>query len=289
MPAKNTNFNRNITFRCHDALVDLSLPCVMGILNITPDSFFDGGKHQNEDQIVRHVEHMISSGAGIIDVGAVSTRPGAKEISLEEEKARLFPVLHLLNKHFSSALFSVDTYRSSIAREAVEVYGASMINDISAGNLDKNMIKTIALLKVPYIIMHMQGTPAVMQKNPAYQNVISDIIQFFSEKTDACHQAGICDIIVDPGFGFGKTQEHNYKLLAHLQAFAILNKPLMVGISRKSMIQKVINKTASEALCGSVALGMAALQHGASFLRVHDVAETYEIVQLFKALNTNNH
>ncbi|NCO54492.1 MAG: dihydropteroate synthase [Bacteroidetes bacterium CG02_land_8_20_14_3_00_31_25] len=253
----------------------------MGILNITPDSFYDGGKYKNESDIICHVENMLSDGATIIDVGAVSTRPNAVKITKEEEINRIKPVMLILSKKFPNAWFSVDTYRSEIAKMAVEEFGFGMVNDISAGNFDKKMFSEIAKLNIPYIIMHIQGTPINMQTNPTYNNVTQDIIFYFSKIINTLKQIGVNDILIDPGFGFGKTIENNYTLLKELKAFEILELPIVVGISRKSMIYKLLKTTPEYALNGTISANTLALLNGADILRVHDVKETVEAIKIF--------
>ncbi len=267
------------SLNCRGQLLTISSPLVMGILNVTPDSFFDRGKFNEETNMLKHVEEMLREGASIIDIGAVSTRPGAKEISEEEEIQRLIPAVKLIHQHFPSAILSVDTYRSKIAEMSIE-NGAAIINDISAGTFDVNMFNTIARLQVPYIMMHMQGTPQTMQHNPAYKNVTLDIIRFFVKQLEQLRKLGIKDIIIDPGFGFGKTIENNYELLASLRSFEIIDCPLMVGVSRKAMINKVINTKSENALNGTTVVNTIALMNGANILRVHDVKEAMEAVKI---------
>ncbi|MEO0902847.1 MAG: dihydropteroate synthase [Bacteroidota bacterium] len=223
-----------MTINCKGRLVDLSLPKVMGILNLTPDSFYDGGKYKDEDGILSQVEKMLEEGATFVDLGAYSSRPGANHVPEDEEKKRILPILELLLKHFPEAFFSIDTFRSSIASECLEV-GAAMINDISAGNLDPEMFDVIARFQVPYILMHLKGTPQSMQEKAVYDNLIKDLLQYFSEKIGNAHSKKINDIIIDPGFGFAKTLEQNYHMLHHLDLFQNLNKPILIGLSRKSI------------------------------------------------------
>ncbi len=256
----------------------------MGILNITDDSFYDGGRHMSLDSALHRATIMLSEGASIIDVGGMSSRPGAEAISEKEEMERIIPVISVLRDKLQEAIISVDTYRSAVAREAVNA-GASIINDISAGSFDKEMFQTIAQLQVPYILMHMKGSPVNMQLNPEYSDVTLNILDFFIEKVGQLRELGVKDIVIDPGFGFGKTIEHNYRLLNLLHVFKITGLPILVGISRKSMIYKVLENTAQEALNGTSALHMFALQQGASILRAHDVKEAREVVSLFHKLN----
>ncbi len=259
----------------------------MGILNITPDSFFDGGKYKDERAILQQVENMLKEGACFIDIGAYSSRPGAEHVPVEEELRRIVPIVGLLLREFPDVLLSIDTFRSKVASECL-LSGAALINDISAGNLDEKMYQTIAKYKVPYIMMHMKGTPQTMQKQTAYDNLLGDILYYFSEKVAAARALGINDIIVDPGFGFAKTIKQNYELLHKLDLFQFMELPILVGISRKSMIHKVLGTNASEALNGTTALNMYALNKGAHILRVHDVKEAMECVQLIQQLKLGN-
>lgn len=255
----------------------------MGILNVTPDSFFDGGQTENVDAALKQGEKMATAGALFIDVGGYSSRPGAQEVSLQEELDRVIPVVEKLTKNVC-AYVSIDTFRSQVARSAVEV-GAHIVNDISAGDDDPLMLETVGSLGVPYIAMHKQGVSATMQNNPKYDDVTKDVFSYLLDKRDACRNAGILDVIVDPGFGFGKTVEHNYALLRHMELFGQLNLPILVGLSRKSMIQKVLDIDAKNALNGTTFLHATALAKGASILRVHDVKEAVECVSLFEKLN----
>lgn len=266
-------------------LCDLSHPVVMGILNITPDSFFDGGKYFSEsDKIKARIDQILTEGGKIIDIGAYSSRPGADDVSEDEEYRRLARAFDVIAANYSDLTISVDTFRSGIARKAVLEFGADIINDISAGEIDKNMFTTVAELNVPYILMHMQGRPADMQDSPTYADVVEDIVLYLSRKVMELRQLGVKDIIIDPGFGFGKTLEQNYALLNRLEAFDVFELPLLVGISRKSMIYKLLNKTPHESLNGTTVLNTLALTKGASILRVHDVKEAVECVTIFEAL-----
>jgi dihydropteroate synthase len=256
----------------------------MGILNCTPDSFFDGGKYHNPASIIHQVEKMLSEGATFIDVGAYSSRPGAKHISEEEELERILPVIKLLISEFPSVLISIDTFRSQVAAQCIH-NGACIVNDISAGDMDSNMFPTIAKLQVPYVMMHMQGTPQNMQQNPVYTNVVTDLLYYFSKKIAELHELGVNDIITDVGFGFGKTIEHNYQLLTHLELFKNLETPLLAGLSRKGMLYKPLNITAESALNATTAANTISLLHGASILRVHDVKEAVEAVKIVGLLN----
>lgn len=266
-------------------LIDFSVPKVMGVLNVTPDSFYDGGRYTAEKKIASKVEKMILEGADFIDVGAYSSRPGAAIISYEEEVRRLSETIKVLKSRFPSIIISIDTFRSGIARKMVEEYGADMINDISAGDMDKEMFSTIADLQIPYVMMHMQGTPQTMQKNPKYKNIVKDIITIFAGKVEELKLLGVDDVILDPGFGFGKTLDHNYELMNGLGLFAVLNKPIMVGVSRKSMIGKLLGCTPDEALNGTVVLNTIALMKGIDILRVHDVKEAVEAIRIVEKLN----
>jgi dihydropteroate synthase len=274
-----------MTINCKGTLIDLSSPKVMGILNLTPDSFYDGGQHKNEGSILKHTEKMLSEGATFIDIGAYSSRPNADHVSEAEEFKRILPIVALLTKTFPDILISIDTFRSQVAKQSIEA-GAALINDISAGKLDDNMLKTVADLRVPYIMMHMRGTPQTMQTQTDYEDIMKDIILYFSERIAATNQLGIVDVVVDPGFGFAKTLEQNFELLNKLERFNILEKPLLVGVSRKSMIYKTLNTSAKEALNGTSVLNTIALQKKASILRVHDVKEAVETIKLIKTLNT---
>jgi dihydropteroate synthase len=265
-------------------LLDLKIPRVMGILNITPDSFYGGSRYNSEEEIVAAAAGMIEEGADILDVGGYSSRPGASHIPEEEEGRRVIDAIKLLIKQFPAAIISVDTFRSRIAREAVLEAGAKIINDISGGVADSNMFRTVEELNVPYIMMHMKGDPSTMQKNPVYDDIIANILKYFAEKIYALRSAGVKDIIIDPGFGFGKTSRHNFELLDRLNDLQVTGLPLMVGISRKSMIWKTLEITADEALNGTTALHAVALLKGADILRVHDVREAVQTVRLISKL-----
>lgn len=280
MQPKDTFFSRKQTINCGGELIDLSEPKIMAILNITPDSFYDGGKHASLKDIKAHVHQMIEDGADIIDVGAYSSRPGAKDVSAEEELERLNPVLEMLRKDFYKLIISVDTFRSDVAQRVVEDFQVDIINDISAGDLDEEMFQTIAQLQVPYIMMHMQGTPQNMQNNPQYKNVVQEIMKYFSKKIDALKLLGVNDVIIDPGFGFGKSVDHNFQLLKHLSDFKLFELPVLVGVSRKSMINKVLEVSPDKALNGTTVVHTMALLNGANILRVHDVKEAKEAILL---------
>lgn len=273
------------SINCNGTLIDLSAPKVMGILNCTPDSFFDGGKYKDLTAIVNQVEKMLDEGATFIDVGAYSSRPGAKHISEEEELNRILPVIKLLKSEFPAILISIDTFRSEVANQCIH-HGACIINDISAGDMDANMFPVIAKLQVPYIMMHMQGTPQNMQKKPIYNDVVSDLLYYFSKKIGELHELGLNDIITDVGFGFGKTVSHNYQLLKHLDLFKKLEAPMLVGMSRKGMLYKPLGITAETALNATTAANTVALLNGASILRVHDVKEAVEAVKIVELLNS---
>ncbi|WP_299834544.1 dihydropteroate synthase [uncultured Tenacibaculum sp.] len=268
-----------MTINCKGTLVDLSSPKVMGILNITPDSFYDGGKYKNDVTILNQIDKMIAEGATFIDVGAYSSRPGAKDVSEDEELRRIVPIIELLIRNYPDLIISVDTFRSKVAQETIEA-GASLINDISGGNMDKNMYNTVAQLQVPYILMHMQGTPQNMQKNPTYNNIITDLISFFAEKIFELRQLKLNDIIIDVGFGFGKTIDHNYLLLKDLSLFKNLDVPILTGVSRKSMLYKLLETTPQEALNATTVANTIALLNGTHILRVHDVKEASEAIKI---------
>lgn len=278
---QNNVFYTNKTLNVRGTLLDLSTPKVMGILNVTPDSFYDGGKFTGEEHLLNQVKKMLDEGASFIDVGGYSSRPGAADIAEEEEAARVVPAIQLITKHFPQCIISIDTFRSSIAIKSVEA-GASIINDISGGEQDPRMFKTVVSLKVPYILMHMRGTPQTMTTQTAYSNLLKDITDYFHAKIHQLHQLGAKDIIIDPGFGFAKTADQSFELLHHLDYFKILGHPILAGISRKSMIWKTLNTTTEGALNGTTALNTVALLKGASILRVHDVKEAVECINLLE-------
>ena len=273
-----------MTINCKGSLINLSTPKAMGILNLTPDSFYDGGKYKNENDILKQVELMLKDGATFIDIGAYSSRPGADRISIEEEKKRILPIISLLLNTFPEVLISVDTFRSEVAKLSIEA-GAALINDISSGNLDDEMLSIIGKLKVPYIMMHMRGTPKTMKSLDHYDNLIIDINTFFAKKIAYAKKCGINDIIIDPGFGFAKNTPQNFEILKHLTLLESHDLPILVGISRKSMIYKTLDNTPQEALNGSTALNTIALLNGASILRVHDVKEAIECITLVNIYN----
>ena len=263
-------------------LLDLEIPKVMGILNITPDSFYSGSRYNTDDEILKEATRMLEDGADILDVGGYSSRPGAKDISTEEESNRVLRVIKMISREFPKAIISVDTFRAEIAREAIVECGASIINDISGGDADINMFQVIRSLNIPYIMMHMKGDPRTMQNKPVYDDIVAEILKWFGERIFKLKSAGVKDIIIDPGFGFGKTIEHNFELLRRLGDFSIAGLPVVVGISRKSMIWKTLNIDAEEALNGTTAINAIALLNGADILRVHDVKEAVQTVLLIK-------
>ena len=270
------------------SLLDLSQPRVMGILNVTPDSFYAGSRTQTEAEIVRRVKQIVSEGAAIIDIGAYSSRPNADNVSAREEMERLRMGLKILFEIQPDAVVSVDTFRADVARMCVEEYGVAIINDIAAGEMDANMFHTVAALNVPYIMMHMQGTPQSMQQHPHYDNLLKEVFLYFARKVQQLRDLGVKDIILDPGFGFGKTMEHNYELLSHLEEFRIFELPLLVGVSRKSMIYRLLDITPQEALNGTTVLDTICLLKGADILRVHDVREAVETVRIVQAMRNNS-
>lgn len=274
------------TINLNGRILDLSTPRIMGILNITPDSFYAESRKQNETEIASRVEEIITQGGDIIDLGAYSSRPNAQDIPEEEEMNRLRKALKIIRKMAPDMPVSIDTFRANVARACVEEYDAAMINDISGGEMDENMFSTISTLQVPYIMMHMQGTPQNMQTNPHYTHILQEVMTYFSKKKAMLQATGVKDIIIDPGFGFGKTTAHNYHLLHHLEDFHILHCPILVGISRKSMIYKVLETDPTQALNGTSVLHTIALLKGAHLLRVHDVKECAEVIKLFKEYNT---
>lgn len=289
MAHKNTFFPVKKTCNFRGKLVHIDSPLILGIINLTPDSFYQGSRVNSHEELILRAETMLKEGAHILDIGACSTRPGAEQPDEDTERRRLFPALQVLRKNFPDAVLSVDTWRASIAKEAVYEYGVDMINDISAGNMDPDMFQTVAECKVPYLLMHMQGTPQTMQKNPVYQDVVQDILSFFALKTEELvRKYHVHDIFVDPGFGFGKTLEHNYILLENLDAFRILGFPVVAGISRKSMIHRILACTPEEALNGTTVLHTIALLRGASVLRVHDVKPASEAIRLVSFLKKAN-
>lgn len=264
-------------------LLDLSTPCVMGILNVTPDSFYAGSRMQTEEEIARRTEQILAEGAAIIDIGAYSSRPGAADVSPAEEMERLRKGLSVVRRVSPDAVVSVDTFRADVARMCVEEYGVAIINDIAAGEMDPAMFSTVARLNVPYIMMHMKGTPQDMQQQPRYDNLLREVFLYFARKVQQLRDLGVKDIILDPGFGFGKTLEHNYELLAHLEEFRQFGLPLLAGVSRKSMIFRLLGITPQESLNGTTVLNTLCLMKGANILRVHDVRQAVEAVRLVEA------
>lgn len=280
MSFKNTVLPVQSMIQSKGRVLSLAQPVVMGILNATPDSFYNQGKDSDTNSLLHNAEKMLSEGATILDIGGASTRPGAALIAADDELKRILPAIEAIKKQLPQAWISVDTYNAATAKICVQA-GADIINDVSAGALDAEMLTTVAQLKVPYIAMHMQGTPATMQQNPQYNNVVSEVRTYLADRCNQCTQAGITDIIIDAGFGFGKTKEHNFSLLNDLHSLRILGKPILAGISRKGMIWKTLGTSPQEALNGTTALHMVALQQGANILRVHDVKEAMEVVKLW--------
>jgi len=272
-----------MTINCLGKLIDLSTPKVMGILNVTPNSFFDGGKHSDEKSVLLQVKKMLLEGATFIDIGAYSSKPSAEFVSEDEEISRLIPIVELVLQHFPETLISIDTFRSNVATAGIEC-GACIINDISAGSLDKNMMRTVAKLQVPYIMMHMKGNPQTMQSLAQYENITKEMLFYFSQKVAEARTLGINDLLIDPGFGFAKTLEQNFEVMKNLELFQMLELPVLVGVSRKSMIYKTLETSAVLALNGTTVLNTMALQKGANILRVHDVKEAVEAVKLVSQL-----
>ncbi len=275
------------TLNCKGKLLTIDKPIVMGVINVTPDSFYNNRRQFTVDSALQKATQMLQEGATILDIGGQTTKPNAATISKEEELNRVLPVIINIVQHFPEAIISIDTYHADIAKEAVNA-GAAIVNDVSGGLLDNAMLTTVAALKVPYICMHMQGTPQTMQQNPFYENVTNDILTFFIERIAACKQAGITDVIIDVGFGFGKTIQHNMQLLKELAVFKILEKPILLGVSRKSTIYKTLNTTPENALNGTTVLNTIGLLNGANILRVHDVKEAVECIQLLDVYQSAN-
>ncbi len=284
MKAKNTLLPIHSTLQSGGRLLDISQPIIMGILNATPDSFYNKGRDSSTTDLLQLAGKMLEDGAAILDVGGASTKPGAPISDVAEELERVIPMVATIMKEFPDAWLSVDTYHAEVARQAVAA-GASIINDVSSGRIDGEMIYAVADLKVPYIAMHMQGTPETMQDDPQYGDVVSEVREYLRHICDSCGMAGINDIIIDPGFGFGKTTEHNYALLNNLHTFRMLGRPVLAGISRKSMICKPLRVSPEHALNGTTAMHVVALQQGANILRVHDVKEAMEVIKLFKHID----
>lgn len=270
------------TLNCKGKLLVIDRPVVMGILNITPDSFYSGSRFTSVDTVLKETETMLKEGAFFFDIGGQSTRPGSERITADEELNRVLPVIQSVINHFPEVKISIDTYQAKVAQEAINA-GACMVNDISSGDMDEAMVNTVASLHVPYICMHMKGTPDTMQQNPVYDDIAKEVLDYFIYKVALCKEAGINDIIIDPGFGFGKTIQHNFELLKKMEVLKQLGKPVLAGLSRKSTIYKTLGVTAAEALNGTTALNMIALLNGASILRVHDVKEAVETIKLFEA------
>ena len=273
-----------MTINCKGILVDLSTPKVMGILNVTPNSFYDGGKYKNESEILSQVEKMLVDGASFIDIGAYSSKPNAEFVSEQEEISRIIPVVDLVLKHFPDTMLSIDTFRSKVAKVAIE-NGAAIINDISAGNLDDKMLEVIGKYNVPYIMMHMRGNPQTMQTLTNYEDIVKEMLFYFSERVAKARTFGINDLILDPGFGFAKTIDQNYEVFQKMELFKMLELPLLVGISRKSMIYKTLDSTIEKAMNGTTVLNTLALTKGANIIRVHDVKEAAECVTFFNKIN----
>ncbi len=273
-----------MTINCKGQLIDLATPKVMGILNVTPNSFFDGGKYKNQQEILSQVELMLAEGATFIDVGAYSSKPNADFVSVKEELARIIPVVDLILKHFPKALLSIDTFRSEVAQLTIE-NGAALINDVAAGSLDEQMMAVVAKHNVPYIMMHMRGTPQTMQTMTDYKDIVKEMLFYFSQKVHQARSLGINDLILDPGFGFAKTTDQNYEVLQKMELVQMLELPLLAGISRKSMVYKPLHSNASEALNGTTVLNTIALTKGSKILRVHDVKEAMECITLYNKLN----
>lgn len=274
------------TLNCKGRLLVIDEPIVMGIVNTTPDSFFENSRKTNTDAVLQTVEQMLKDGAAIIDMGGQSTRPGSEQVGSATELQRVVPFIEAVSKRFPEAFISVDTYHAVVAQAAVEA-GAVIVNDISGGKMDEQMLSTVATLKVPYVCMHMKGTPENMHQNPAYENLTREVLDFFIHQTEQCRLAGIHDVIIDPGFGFGKNIAHNFELLNNLNAFQMLQKPVLLGISRKSTIYKTLGVTANEALNGTTVLNTIGLLKGANILRVHDVKEATEAIKLVSQLQVS--
>lgn len=283
MEAKDTFFSKKQTLNIRGRLISPSYPVAMGIVNITPDSFYTGSRTNSLTEILTRCEQILNEGGQIIDIGAYSSRPGAENISTEEEKKRISDVLPAIRKEFPDTIISVDTFRSEVAQMSVIEFGADMINDISGGTLDEKMFETIAALHVPYILMHMRGTPQTMKDLNQYNNLVKDILLFFADKVNTLRLMGVADIIIDPGFGFAKNIDQNFQLLSNLEKFRFLNLPVLAGLSRKSFIYKTLDTTPEDALTGTIAMNTVALLKGADILRVHDVKEAVECIRLTQA------
>lgn len=284
----NKFLKRKNTINLNGLVLNLAQPVVMGILNVTPDSFFDGGKYRTEKKVISRAEEILEQGGTVIDIGALSTQPGSEAISTKEEIDRLLPAVKAVKKRFPEAFVSIDTYRSWVALKVIEDCGPCMVNDVSGGNFDAHMFDTIGKLGVPYVLMHMQGTPLKMQENPEYDDIIREISLFFTDRVKKLAKAGVNDVIIDPGFGFGKNLEHNYELLNRLDSFKVFQLPLMVGVSRKSMIHKLLGSNPGEALNGTSVVNTLALMGGADILRVHDVREAVEAIQIMNMVRSTS-
>lgn len=280
---KDTYLLDNFSINCKGNLIDLSKPKIMGIINVTPDSFYDGGKIKSDKELLIKVEKFLDQGADFIDIGGYSSKPGAEEVSENQEINRVIPNLELILKKFPSSLISIDTFRSKVADEALHI-GASIINDISAWEIDPKLFNVIVNHKCPYILMHMQGTPSTMQVNPNYKNVTQEVIKFLSEKLFELQKNGVHDVIIDPGFGFGKSLDHNFKLMSELDQLRVLEQPILAGISRKSMIYKILKIKSLNSINGTTALNMIALTKGCKILRVHDIKEAKECIKIYQQL-----
>lgn len=274
------------TLNCNGRLLVINKPVVMGIINTTPDSFYAGSRMQTETEVLNKAELMLNEGAAFLDIGAQSTRPRSERISAAEEAKRLLPMIAAIYKNFPKAFISVDTYHSKVAEQAVDT-GACVVNDISGGTIDNDMLSTVGRLHVPYVCMHIKGTPETMQQNPVYENVTREVLDFFIQQKEQCRLHNIHDVIIDPGFGFGKTSEHNFQLLKDLSVFKMLDRPILAGLSRKGMVYRTLNIHADEALNGTTVLNTIALLNGANILRVHDVKEATEAITLFDAYSIN--
>lgn len=269
--------------KINNKVISFDSPLIMGILNLTPDSFYDGGSYINDEQIIERIEKILSDGADIIDLGAYSSRPGAEHISEELEVSRLLPAIRIIAKYFPDVIVSVDTFRASVVEKIHEIYDDFIINDISGGTMDDRMYNIVVKLDLPYIMMHMKGTPQNMQSNPIYENVVEEVYEYFSKRTEKLKSKGYNKIILDPGFGFGKTLEHNYEILRNMDKYKSFGFPVLVGVSRKSMICKLLKCNPSEALTGTIAINTLSLGKGADILRVHDVKDAVETVKIFNA------
>ncbi len=275
------------TLNCNGRLLIIDKPVVMGIINVTPDSFYSKSRLQNVDDVLTQAEKMLADGATILDVGGQSTRPRSKRISVQEEMERVMPSIEAITKNFSKAYISIDTYQSAVAKNAVAA-GACIVNDISGGAMDENMLSTVGKLNTPYVCMHIKGTPESMQENPAYENVVTELLDFFIHTTEKCRLNNITDVIIDPGFGFGKTSTHNFQLLKNLSVFKMLDKPILAGLSRKSTISKTLHISVDESLNGTTVLNTIALLNGANILRVHDVKEAMQAIELIEVFRNQN-